>query len=188
MGQTNEPGTPAAHASKVATLDDDLAVLIEGACDAFEALKDTVSGTAKITGVHHRFLPTVQRALAQSFIFQTTRAYRMCKHAAGKLSLPRDDRKAFLRDVQEVVSVRDVNEHGSDQSRNRGSQISRPSTHVHDEDGLTAALDETSLIFLSEDKYLMGPLNLWDIFRPVLRLKQVAGFIALGHRQQKADA
>jgi hypothetical protein len=129
-------------------------------------------------------------ALAKSFVFYLVRARRICEHGAGNLTVNRTERSRFLNGTAAVVDVRDVNEHGFDaksakvMQRRTGSEdgssrrkISMPSLHTHTEE--CAILDETSMIILGDKKILMGPLNLYDVYIPADRMRQLAGFKSL---------
>ena len=99
----------------------------------------------------------IQMSLAKSFVFYTVRARRICKRGSGALGLDRLERMRFLKGTEGLVPVRDVNEHGFDVN---GS--SKPSMHQQ-EGGI---LDETAMVTLSEQKILMGNLNLYDAYMP----------------------
>ncbi|MCJ2063260.1 hypothetical protein MKK63_11115 [Methylobacterium sp. J-088] len=152
------------------------AMMLEQSCKSFEALQSLISGRTKIISTDFDVGSTVQTALAQSFLFYTSRSYRILRSVKGAFGLPRDVRKEFERVVAPVVTVRDVNEHGFDISRASG-KVSKPSMHAHSEH--SAALDETSMIILDEHTILMGPLNLCDVYKPVEAMRAVAGFQAL---------
>jgi hypothetical protein len=111
-------------------------------------------------------------ALAKSFVFYAVRARRICEHGQGSLGLDRLERTRFLKGTERLVHVRDVNEHGFDAN---GS--SKPSKHLHEEE--SAVVDETSLTILSDQKVLMGPLNLYDVYVSVARMRGLAGFSSL---------
>ena len=52
--------------------------------------------------------------------------------------------------------------------------------HMHELRG--AALDETALVILSETEVLMGPLNLYDIYVHVAKMRDQAGLGSLARR------
>jgi hypothetical protein len=72
------------------------------------------------------------------------------------------------------LHVRDINEHGFEVKE--GNAGSRPSLHFHEHVGY---LDETALLISSDTIVLMGPLNLYDIYRSVARMREIAGFASL---------
>jgi len=109
-------------------------------------------------------------ALAKSFVFNARRANRVCNLNRGTLGLDRTQRKEFLKATEPLIAVRDVNEHGFD-----GNGSLKPSMHLQD----GGMLDETSLVVNGRDKILMGPLNLYDIYVAVARMRELAGFNAL---------
>jgi len=113
-------------------------------------------------------------ALAKEFLFNVVRARRIAEHAGDELFVEKTKRRAFVSNLKHVVDVRDVNEHGFDRDSKASSP---PRQHMHANDG--ASVDETSLVILSANKILMGPINLADIFVHVDRMQQLAGFAAL---------
>jgi hypothetical protein len=163
------------------------ALVLEQACSAFETLQGFVTGSLSISSSDPiqavRATGTMHLALAQSFLFLSVRAFRICKHGKSVLGLPREEWKRFESELAGVVDVRDVSEHGLDLNRYRGGEVTRPSMHAHDQHN--SAADETSLIVLGPTTILMGPLNLWDIYQSVARMRAIAGFQALGVRQRQ---
>ena len=85
------------------------------------------------------------------------------------------ERTRFLKATASVLGVRDVNEHGFDTS----GRVSKPMMHSHPE--YSAILDETAMIVLGDQKILMGPLNLYDIYIPTDHMRLLAGFASLHH-------
>lgn len=157
------------------------ALVLESACSQFETLRSLIRGEVRCVSVVGNPFPreasSINMALAQSFLFFSARAYKICEHGPDRLELPREVRKSFLRSLAPIVGVRDVNEHGFDlHSQSRG-RTSKPSMHIHEEH--SAALDETSLIILGESNILMGPLNLADVYVVVDGMRNVAGFRSL---------
>jgi hypothetical protein len=67
--------------------------------------------------------------------------------------------------------VRDVNEHGFDIKDN----TNRPALHYNGVD----FVDETAMYIVSAEEILMGPINLYDVYRSVLRIRDLAGFTSL---------
>lgn len=139
------------------------ALVLEQACQAFETLQSMIAGRLPLGGADPssmegmRYLrprSTIQMALAHSFLFLSSRAYRICKHGKGTLGLPREERKQFLRDLEPIVDVRDVNEHGYDLNRKSGEEPTRPSMHAHMENQY--ALDETSVVILRRAVHFDG--------------------------------
>ncbi|WP_333828023.1 hypothetical protein [Pararhodobacter sp.] len=99
-------------------------------------------------------------SLAHKFIFEVIRLRRVIEHGHADLQLEPEFRRHFLRELKVVLHVRNVNEHGYDI---RGNENSQPSMHPHEHDGLNLALDETSIIVLSPQKILIGPINIYDV-------------------------
>jgi hypothetical protein len=118
-------------------------------------------------------------ALAKSFVFNAHRANRICEKNKAALALDRTDRTLFLKATDSLGPVRDVNEHGFD-----GGSSVKPSMH-HQGGG---AQDETALVIVGREKILMGPLNLYTIYQAVDRMRQIAGFNALGRRRAAGAA
>jgi hypothetical protein len=120
--------------------------------------------------------PRIQMALAKSFVFNARRSNRVCNLNKAALGIGRIERKQFLKATEPLTAVRDVNEHGFD-----GDGSVKPAMH-RQEDGM---LDETSLVVDGRQKILMGPLNLYDVYLAVDRMRKPAGFNAL-HENKKA--
>jgi hypothetical protein len=165
------------------------ALVLETACGDFETLQALIKGELSIHAREHSSAPfpqeiramrasaTVRMALAKSFVFNVVRAGRICEHGAQFLDVDRGDRVRFLKGIKGVLKVRDVNEHGYDPKAQSGSKDSKPSMHAHVNEG--AILDETSMTILSDQKILMGPLNLCGIYSAVARMRHLAGFASL---------
>jgi hypothetical protein len=85
------------------------------------------------------------------------------------MALDRNERERFLK-ATFLVDVRDVNEHGYDGDER--SEKNRPS--MHEREG--AMLDETGLMFGGPEKIFIGPLNLYEIYIEVARMRSIAGF------------
>ena len=113
-------------------------------------------------------------ALAKSFVFHLVRARRICEHGAGSLKIDRSARKSFLDDTKEVLKVRDVNEHGFDVGGRVRGKTSKPALHHHRVE--SAMLDETSVVVLGDQKILMGPINLFEMYAPTNRMRTLAGY------------
>jgi hypothetical protein len=158
------------------------ALMLEAACEDFETMQRLISGELSIVSRRAsrrdwRAAPCVQMALAKSFVFNLARARRICEHGASSLTVDRAERKRFLAATAEVLSVRNVNEHGFDVATD-----SPPSLHFHAEGG---GCDETSLVIDGPDSILMGPLNLAHLHKPTDRMRQLAGFSALSERDRR---
>ena len=121
---------------------------------------------------------SVQMALAKSFVFNARRANRVCNLNKAALGIDRIERKQFLKATEPLTAVRDVNEHGFD-----GGGSVKPSMHSQ-EGGM---LDETSLVVDSRQKILMGPLNLYNVYLAVDRMRKLAGFNALHEKKKGAS-
>jgi hypothetical protein len=179
---------PATSPSPETTPAQAFALLLETACEDFENLQDLISSElrvlahgqneANVSNTEKRKKAfrtlraplTIQMALAKSFVFNARRANRVCNLNRGTLGLDRTQRKEFLKATEPLIAVRDVNEHGFD-----GNGSLKPSMHLQD----GGMLDETSLVVNGRDKILMGPLNLYDIYVAVARMRELAGFNAL---------
>jgi hypothetical protein len=152
------------------------ALMLETACEDFEILQRMIRQEIKLVsgnGIEHRRAsPRIQMALAKSFLFNLVRARRICDLGAGSLTVDRAERKRFLNATAAVVNVRDVNEHGFDVNK-----ISKPSMHSHAKEN--AILDETAMAVLGDQKILMGPLNLYNVYVPTDRMRKLAGFRSL---------
>jgi hypothetical protein len=153
------------------------ALLLETACEQFEVLQAIVSKELQFTFgepndpqkrfIFRRAPYCVQAALAKSFVANVIRAQRICEHGAQHLTVDRAERTRFLKSVSDVLLVRNVNEHGFDVG-----SASAPSMHARD-GGL---LDETAMIIRGPERILMGPVNLYDVYRAAARMRDLAGF------------
>jgi hypothetical protein len=170
--------------------------LLETACEDFEILQDLVRGHLHVVALERsnnapftkeerqkafraiRASARVQMALAKSFVFNAWRANRACNLNKGTLGLDRIARKEFLKATEPLKPVRNVNEHGFD-----GKDL-KPSMHQQ-EGGM---LDETGLVILGPEKIMMGPLNLYDAYPAVDRMRKLAGFNALFEQKKKGGA
>jgi hypothetical protein len=158
------------------------ALMIETACEDFEILQRLIRQETQLvshTGRNDfRAGPRIQMALAKSFVFNVVRARRICEHSRGSLAVNGLERTRFLKATASVLGVRDVNEHGFDTS----GRVSKPMMHKHPED--SAILDETSMVVFDDQKILMGPLNLYDIYIPTAHMRTLAGFASLHHLEK----
>jgi hypothetical protein len=110
-------------------------------------------------------------ALAKSFVANAIRARRTCERGSQHLTIERTERRRFLRGSSGVQKVRDVNEHGFDIHDNK----SRPILHYNG----GGFVDETAMYIGSAEEILMGPINLYDVYRSVARMRDLAGFASL---------
>lgn len=160
------------------------ALMLETACRDFESLTKFIRKDVQLIARDRidwiGVTAAAQMALAKSFIFHVVRSRRICEHEAPSLNVGREDRRRFLAGTSVVQKVRDVNEHGFDPPGD--SKVSQPSMHFHSD--IDAALDETSLIILGHQKILMRPINLWAVYLPVDRMRQLAGFQSLPHENE----
>ena len=157
------------------------ALLLETACEQFEVMQAFIKGEIKITEdstvdirstiKFARASACVRAALAKSFVANIIRARRICEYGAGFLTVGRADRKLFLKMTIGISHIRDVNEHGFDVKDSK----SRPALHFNG----GGFLDETSLDIQSAERVLMGPLNLYDVYRTTARMRDLAGFASL---------
>jgi hypothetical protein len=125
----------------------------------------------------------ITKALALAFLFDVSRAYRICEHAAQSLKIPREERRLFLKELRPVITVRDVNEHGAD-PKTTSHKKSHPRLHIHESSNLHLALTETGMIIIGDKTILMGPVNLLDVYRIVNRMRGLAGSEALREKQK----
>jgi hypothetical protein len=183
------PATPQ-HPDPETSIATGFALMLETACEDFELMQRMIRHEIKVVsgnGVEDYRAPLrIQMALAKFFIFNLARARRICEHGAGSLTIDRTERTRFLKATAAVVNVRDVNEHGfdakaaGDAPRRAGSsrvRMSKPSMRSHAKE--SAILDETSMIVLGDQKILMGPLNLYDAYISMDRIRKLAGFRSL---------
>lgn len=155
--------------------------MLEVACSEFECLQKLLTQELTLTAQDQfsawRAYPTIQRALAKSFLFNVVRAYRICEHGKHMMMLPRELWKQFEKEIKPVVDVRDVNEHGFDVHKVPGRKNNRPTLHHHED--INGAADETSMIITAPNKIIMGPLNLYEVYVVVAEMRKVAGFHTL---------
>jgi hypothetical protein len=159
------------------------ALMLSTACEQFEVLQWTLRGDIRIVSDYEPVFPPdirkavliqrapgcIQMALAKSFVANVIRARRICEHGSASLALDRTERRLFLSRTKALLHVRDVNEHGFD--FNEGENRCRPSLHFHE---LGGYLDETALVAPSAEVVLMGPLNLYSVYRSAARMHQRA--------------
>jgi hypothetical protein len=171
------------------------ALILETACEDFENLQDLIRGRLKVLATSEDQNPAVSfekgrervrriraptcinMALAKSFVFNARRANRICTHNKAALPLDRLDRTRFLKATEPLIAVRDVNEHAFDSNRKITPQM-------HHHEGVL--IDETSMVVTGPEKILMGPLNLYDVYLAVDRVRKLAGFAALTERRRQA--
>ena len=156
------------------------ALMLETACEQFEVLQALVANELHIAFDEQkdprknlRFMRArycIQAALAKSFVANVIRAQRICEHGAQHLIVDRAERTRFLKSVPDVLLVRNVNEHGFDVRSD-----SPPSMHARD----GCLLDETAMVISGPERILIGPVNLYDIYRATARMRDLAGFVAL---------
>jgi len=161
------------------------ALMLETACEQFEVLQlirrdeirivsDYSPGDVRAKTKYLRAPPgCIQAALAKSFVANVIRARRICEHGASALQIDRIERRLFLHTTDALLRVRDVNEHGFDV---KGDESSRSALHFHEHGG---HVDETGLFIADAETILMGPLNLFDIYRCVARMRGLAGFATI---------
>ena len=105
------------------------ALMIEGACQDFEALQAILTHEVTIAGTTPSAVfvqGTIVRSLTKNFLFNAARAYRIYKHGKRVLKLPRELRKEFEQVLEPVIAVRDVNEHGFDSHQIPGKKTCDP--------------------------------------------------------------
>jgi hypothetical protein len=188
FAMVDTPGTPSTVASYEVSAKEAFALMLETACEDFENLLNLIGGQLKVVAPEqngtksdnqearqnaHRALRAsarIQIALAKSFVFNAHRANRICQKNKAALILDRTERTLFLKATEPLKPVRNVNEHGFD-----GDGSAKPSMHRQEE----GRLDETALVIDGREKILMGPLNLYTIYRSVERMRKIAGFNSL---------
>lgn len=170
--------------------------MLETACEQFEVLQFIIRNEIRIVSDylpsvdlrrpapeeipkalrHLRAPHSIRMALAKSFVANGVRARRICEHGSGDLSLDKTERRLFLNITKALLQVRDVNEHGFDVKVKEDGTGSRPSLHYHEHVGY---LNETNLHFCSDTIVLMGPINLYDVYRSIARMRELAGWASL---------
>lgn len=157
------------------------ALMLETACSDFEAMQRLIRGETRLVFTNGQEdiwgRARAQMALAKSFVFHVVRARRICEHGAGSLSVDRLQRGSFLQGTAGVLGVRDVNEHGFDAGGAVRGKSSKPSRHYHPTED--ALVDETAMMVVDNQKILMGPLNLYDVYVPTDAIRELAGFSSL---------
>jgi hypothetical protein len=148
---------------------------LETACRDFEALRDLIGGQIQVRspsdGQTSRAVAAIRMALAQSFIFNTRRAARICELHKDSVGIERSERSRFMNAAKSIIALRDVNEHGSD---GREHDV-RPSMRFHPEG---AWMDETALNCPNREMILVGAINLCSVYKAVDHTRKLAGFIA----------
>lgn len=119
--------------------------------------------------------PCIQMALAKSFVANVIRAYRVCRDGARHLAINKSERDRFKKSAEKILSVRDVNEHGYDVKKQK--ETSKPSMHTQASGNVM--LDETSMVIFGPEKIFMGPVNLFDVYCAIDRMRDLAGFKSL---------
>lgn len=157
------------------------ALMLETACSDFETMQRLIRQETRLLLADGQEdllgRARAQMALAKSFVFHVVRARRICDHGAGSLTVDRLQRRTFLQSTAGVLGVRDVNEHGFDCGGSVRGKASEPAMHHHPVDD--ALVDETAMVVLSDQRVLMGPLNLYDVYVPTDIIRKVAGFSGL---------
>jgi len=163
---------PNHNPNNVVTATQAFTLILEDACNQFEVLQGLLSGEIRVVGAHPgsevritKHAGVIRMALAKSFLFNASRANRICKNNKAALAIDGQERKRFLSATKCLAAVRDVIEHGYD--GNLQSKKRRPTMHQHNE----AFVDETSLCVAGLTKILMGPLNLHDVYTVVARMR-----------------
>jgi hypothetical protein len=82
-----------------------------------------------------------------------------------------------LRKTKALLDVRDVNEHGFDATEIKNRKSAKPSMHHHQSE--SALIDESSMVIFSDQKILIGPLNLYDFYITANAMREIAGFDSL---------
>jgi hypothetical protein len=155
------------------------ALMIETACEDFEILQNLVRGRIKVSADGSTIAPMAVRApvrimmaLAKSFVFNVRRANRICDSHKAIIAVERLERIRFLKATDRVTTIRDVNEHGFD----GGLVDVSPMEHFHSDGGW---IDETGMVVIAPERILIGPLNLYEVYLSVDRMRKLAGFSAV---------
>jgi hypothetical protein len=155
--------------------------MLETACRDFEAMQRLIRQETRLVFVNGqediKGRACVQMALAKSFVFHVVRARRICEHGADSLKVDRSERRLFLQSTAGVLGVRNVNEHGFDAGGATRGKSSKPAMHHHLDE--YAKVDETAMLVLGDQKILMGPLNLYDVYVATEHMRKLAGFSTL---------
>ena len=155
--------------------------MLETACRDFETMQRLIRRETRLVFENGREdgmgRMSAQMALAKSFVFNVVRARRICGHGSGSLVVGRSQRRSFLQETAGALGVRDVNEHGFDSGGAVRGKSARPSMHLHAAE--SAMVDETGLVILGDQKVLMGPINLYDIYVATDSMRKLAGFHSL---------
>jgi hypothetical protein len=162
--------------------------MLETACEQFEVLQLLLKNEITVVSTdsadmrkHIKFVRAphcVTMALAKSFVANVIRARRICEHGSRHLAIERTVRRQFLSSTSGVQKVRDVNEHGFDIHDNK----SRPMLHYNG----GGFVDETGMYIGSAEEILMGPINLYDVYCSVARMRDLAGFASLRRAESPA--
>ena len=169
------------HPAGMLSIAEGFALMLETACRDFETMQRLIRQEIRLLFAHGQEdlsgRARAQMALAKSFVFHVVRARRICERGAGSLTVDRLQRRTFLQSTAGVLGVRDVNEHGFDAGGSVRGKTSQPAMHHHPvEDAL---VDETAMVVLSDQKILMGPLNLYEMYLPTDIMRKIAGFNGL---------
>jgi hypothetical protein len=172
------PPPPPVPETSIAT---GFALMLETACSDFEAMQRLVRGETRLVFANGQEdvwgRARAQMALAKSFVFHVVRARRICEHGASSLAVDRLQRRSFLQGTAGVLGIRDVNEHGFDAGGAVRAKSSKPSRHYHPTED--ALVDETAMMVVGDQKILMGPLNLHDVYVPTDTMRKLAEFSSL---------
>ena len=162
--------------------------MLETACEQFEVLQfmlrkeiTVISDGSNNPWKRFKLMRApycIQMALAKSFVANVIRARRICEHRSQHLAIERAERRLFLSSTSGVQRVRDVNEHGFDHDTK-----SRPMLHLNG----GGFVDETAMAIRSAEEILMGPINLYDVYRSVARMRDLAGFLSLRRMESLAS-
>ena len=133
----------------------DLEVAISAASGKLVLARVTGSNSADVVP---ELSQQVINVFGKSALFNAVRAVRILEHAADKVDLDRDARKAMLKSLKPFLKVRDANEHGHDP---KGRKVEIATTHHED---IGVALDQVSMIVMGPEKILMGEVNLVDLY------------------------
>ncbi len=168
------------------------ALLVESAAENYALSAMILDGLMTISGSNRadasslisRYQPransSIVKALIWQFIYDATKAYRICERTAQHLHISRDRRKDFLKKFRPLQAVRNISDHTFDPTGNPRKKNIKASTQEHNLQGLTMGVDQTSMIIVS-GKILVGDIDIAILGKEVLFLVPEAGFMALAN-------
>jgi hypothetical protein len=141
--------------------------------------------TSRVRNYEH----TIVTALAHSYVFNVRRMYRIIHGDSYFMgTIDRLARRSFDAHMQEIINVRDINEHGFDpQTSSPRNRIATP--YRNPITGLEAGSffqDETGVRYsVPTAEFFMGQLNLTQAHLGVMRMYRTAGPEMLAKRKDE---